>query len=1005
MLSVGARRFSVLSDASVSAAPYCIGFAFRKGDVPAGTGLTTSAGAIQVTVRNTWPDGSARIAEIAGSLTLTAGVPLAVYLRPGSSASGVALNTADLKRTGVTAQIGCGTFGSVSWSGADWDSPFMQWTAGPVMSSWIYRKPVGSDAHLVAWLEVRLFSNGAVDVLPWIENGYIAVPAPANKSTTYAFSLNGSERFSRAIDLKHHQRTPLIAGSALSYWNVSDPALRFQHDAQYLMSTEMVPTYFAQMGGAAGAVSGLPTGYLPLQQGSFNYDSDNMASTGYQDPIGLLPQHDVLYLVGGSFDVYPAVVRNGYSAGRYAIHYRDEATNRPLRFSQHAHRVISDSQGFKDNGASVTGLRTPVATGGNPPGWDCAHSPSVGYMAYLITGRWYFMEEVLFAATANFLGNGSNDALRDGAKGLVQTATDAWQTRSCAWDWRSKIQALAVVPETDATLRNELTTCVINNVDHFHTRYVARPNNPYGWILPGETYNGTVSEIAIWQQDFVTAVFGWAISLDLPLDAPTKSKLGEFFQWKARSVTMRLGTRADWWYINADPYTIKTGTSLNIASFAAGTGPWPSSVNAVYRATFTPPPGWMGASEGLLAGEYDTGFWARAMWGNLQPAIAYAVRHGAADAIEGYERMLGASNWAAVAAGFNARPVWSVAPAPRSPSWAASVPLHRWIEVPGTSGAGGAAINAWGTLVHVPGTGLLVSPANGGHTDSSDNRVSSIDLLQDRPAWSVPIAASSAADVRSNVDYYADNKPVSRHGYHHAHFIAQRRRVMLFGAAAWYVNGGTGYAVDGHSVTNTWAWDAPGTWPRLAEGRGFGSAHDPVTGNVWTSAGWRWNQATNTWAQVARFPVAWRWPVSYDPARRRFFTLQFGDGQGFDLARGVVASIFDPDTGAQTPITFNPSAALSQFVADAPTYAALDYDPHHDRFLFYDGQGATAGRVYVITPREGTMWDMRILTLEGSGPGATPSAGINGRFRYVPALRGFVVLPQMSSNIFFFRTG
>ena len=32
------------------------------------------------------------------------------------------------------------------------------------MSSWVYRKQVGSDAHLVAWMEVRLYVAGAVEL-------------------------------------------------------------------------------------------------------------------------------------------------------------------------------------------------------------------------------------------------------------------------------------------------------------------------------------------------------------------------------------------------------------------------------------------------------------------------------------------------------------------------------------------------------------------------------------------------------------------------------------------------------------------------------------------------------------------------------------------------------------------------------------------------------------------------------------------------------------------------
>lgn len=1009
--SNGACRFVLVSAASVQNAPFCVGFAFKRGDIPVGSTAVSSTPGLQVTPRNYWPDGSLKFAQIAGQISLAAATPAAVDLRRGfPPAAGADLTLADLKRTGITAQTTCGSIGTVAWSATDWDAPLLQWTAGPAMSSWIYRRPVGNDAHLVAWLEVRVYSGGAVEALPWVENGYINVPGPTNKNATYSFSLGGSQRFSGPVDLKHHQRTPLLSGTALSYWNVSDPGLSVQHDAFYLMSTELVPTYFAAQGAATTAISALPASFAPLQPGSFNYDGDSMAAAGYQDPIGLLPQHDVLYLTGASFNSYAAVVRNGFSAGRYGIHYRDEATHRPLRFSQHPNRVIADGQGFKDNGGSTTGSRTPAATGGNPPGWDVAHSPSVGYMAYLLTGRWYFMEEVLFAATANYLGNGDNAALRTGAQGLVQTAVDAWQTRSCAWDWRSKIQALTVTPDSDSALRNELIACVEANVAHFHGRYVAQPNNAFGLILPGESYNGTISEIAIWQQDFVTAVFGWAVSLDLPISSAAKTNLASFFQWKAKSVVMRLGTRSDWWYINADPYTIKTGTALSVQSYAAGTGPWPASVSALYASTFTPAPAWLGSAEGTLAGEYDAGFWGRAMWGNLQPALAYAVRHAVPGAVEGYTRMVSASNWGALVDGFNQRPVWSVAPSvtPAVTTVKAVAPVtgatYEWVELPGTSGAGGAAVNAWGTYVLIDGTATLVSAANGGHGDSSDNRVTSIDLLQASPRWVQRIAPSASTDVRANSDYYADGAPVSRHGYHHAHYIPQRGRVMLFGARGWYQSGGDGFAVDGVAVGGTWAWDRAGTYPSTAGARGFGSVRDPLTGNVWTTGGWRWNQASNAWTQVTSFPTSWRWPVAYDSARRLFFTLQFGDGQGYDLQRGIVATKFDPMTGAQTSITFNASAALSQFQADQPAYAGMDYDSANDRFLFYDGVGQKAGRVYAVTPNSGSTWDISILSVSGVTPAATVSAGINGRFRYVPALKGFVMHPHASANLYFLRT-
>jgi hypothetical protein len=255
------------------------------------------------------------------------------------------------------------------------------------------------------------------------------VPAPANKASTYSFSLGGSRRMSAAIDLKHHQRTTLISGTVLSYWLGVDPGVTPRHDMLYLQASELVPSYQASVATEALAVKRLVASFQPLQAGNFNYDGDSMASPGYQDPIGLLPQHDVLYLVSDADNAYSAVVRNGFSAGRYGIHYRDETTQRPLQFSRYPTLNIGDNQGFRDTGGSTNNRYTPSPSGGNPPGWDVAHSPSVGFLAYLITGRWYFMEEVQFATTANYLGNGDNAFLRTGSKGLVQTCACAGLVR------------------------------------------------------------------------------------------------------------------------------------------------------------------------------------------------------------------------------------------------------------------------------------------------------------------------------------------------------------------------------------------------------------------------------------------------------------------------------------------------------------------------------------------------------------------------------------------------
>lgn len=999
-LAQGAMQFSLKAATAQAAAPFCVGFAFRQGDVPAGSNVTSTFASVQVTVRNRWPDGSLKFAQIAGRASVPAGQAVAIRLEATSSAipSGTALSTADLRRTGAKAEVGCGDFGTVSWIDADWDNPFDTWVSGPLMSSWIYRKPVGKDPHLVAWLEVRLYAGGQVEVLPWIENGYLRVAAPVNKLANYTFSLGGTQRFSGSIDLKSHQRTVLINGTALSWWLAADPGVAVRHDPLYLQATELVPSYRARTPATAEVLTRLSASYQPLQSGNFNFSSDDMGSTGYQEPIGLLPLHDVCYLTSSSDLAYGAVVRNGFSAGRYAVHYRDETTQRPLRFIRYPNLVISNGSGFKDNGDSSVGQLTPTVSGPKPPGWDVAHSPSVGFMAYLLTGRFYFLEETQFVTTAHYLGKSDTSTFRNGSQGLVRPVNGAWQTRSCAWDWRSLTQALCITPDNDVTIRDELIRVVEANIQHFHDRYVAQPNNPFGFVEPGGYYSDHRFE-ANWMQDFVTAAFGYSVSMGLPLSDSARTRLAAFFRWKAQSVVRRLGTRSGFWYVNAAPYTMSISPS-NTPDYAGGKGPWYATDAEVYAATYANRPTWLSTTEGVLASEIMPG--ERAYWGNLMPALAYAVRHGVPGAQASYNRVISASNWPALRDAFDSQPVWAVEPARQNPAWLANAPLHTWVRIDGTEGAGGSAVIAFSGMAYNEQSNEILIAAAGGHGDSADNRVVSLRLTDDQPRWQQRMAPSTS--TQRDAAYYADGKPSARHLYQSIHFVAPVQRLMLFGARFVYGSAVTFNKVDGFNL-DTQRWDPAGTWPDTPGAHGACMVR--ATGEVWTGDLKRWSPSTGKWSDplVSRVssPAPLRWPLAHDSRRNQLFALQVGDGQGY-AGPTVYASRVNLGTMKQTAVTLKSSAALSTFQAEQASYAAMDYDVANDRFLFYSGLGAAAGRVYAVKPVDAdTGWEISVLQLAGTPPPSTPENGIHSRFRYVPALKGFVLLATPDAPLYFFR--
>jgi hypothetical protein len=995
-------QFSLLSTQTVAKAPFCLGFAFKRGDIPAGSGVGSSLSGLQVISRTTWPDGSLKFAQLAGVADVTANSMLTVRLHriDAPATGGVALGLADLKKTGITAEVAAGTFGSANFGAADWDAPFQTWASGPQMSSWIFRKPIGSDAHLVAWLEVRLFVGGAVEVLPWIENGYLTVAGPTSKSATYSFKLGNSERFSAAIDLPHHCRTPLINGTALSYWLADDPGVTPRHDVAYLQATELVPTYSARVPATAAVVQELVTSFKPLDKANFNYQGDSMPATGYQQPIGLLPEHDVLYLTCDSPKTYGAVVRNGYAAGRYPLHYRDEKTQRPIRFSQYPNLVLHADSRVSDVGGSTRSQYTPKPAGTMSPKWDCAHSPSVGYMAYLLTGRWYFMEQVQFAATLDYLTKADENIMRRGSLGLVQPCFGGWQTRACAWQWRTLTQALNITPDGDTALRQEFINCVQANIENFHSVYVAQPNNPFGWIQPGEGYQNDMQFGASWQQDFVTAAFGYSLAMGLPIPDAVTAKHDAFFRWKARSAVMRLGPASGFWYVNAAQYTASI-SPVRSPDFQGGKGPWYANDAAVYAATYASQPSWFGTVEGKLAGEILPG--DRAAWANLTTALAYALRHGVSGAVAAYQRLVTASNYPSLRDAFNNAPVWSVAPTRITPAWMADKPIGQWFEIAGTSGAGGAAVDAYSGMAINDLTSEILIAAAGGHGDSSDNRVVSLSLASDTPSWTLRLAPSKI--VEKDVAYYSDGLPASRHLYSSLHFVPQVNRLMLFGAYATYGSAWAFPTVDSFNL-DTNKWDAAGTWGDMPSAH-YGAAYVRATGEVVSTWFKKWSPVDRKWTNLATTSNGdgSRWPIAFDSRRNLVFGLQWGDGQGFDPQR-MVASCVPVGGGPQTSVSFKPSSALTLWLAEKPMYAAMDYDPENDRFLFTAGQGAAAGRVYVIKPNDGNVWDMSLL--DGGSLKIAPSpdnlSGMQNRLRYVPALRGFVMLTRASANLYFLRT-
>ena len=631
-----------------------MGQAFRQGDVPNGSVVRADFPNLQCVIKNRWPDGSAKFAILSGRTDLGANTWRQVVMSVGAAPTASAnVSLADFKSGSVSASIAYGSYGAASWTGADWDSPAQTWVEGPEMSSWIYRKPIGSDAHLVAWMEVRAYRGGRIEVLPWIENGYLNKAGPGERSGTASFTLAGTQRFSQALNLLNHQRAVLASGTTLTHWaGGADPQLTPKYDTAYLMSTKLVPNYRGAPAPTSPLFGRLPTSYTPLAQASY---PTTMGTTGYHPSIGLLPEWDVAVLVSASDQrAYRGALINGYSAGRYGVHYRDEATQRPLRMSSYPNLVMGAGSGVTDVGGSSTGSYTPAASGGSPPQFKISHHPSMGYMAYLISGWNYFMEETQLLATSNFLKQ--SDTVRGKSKGLLESSSGTNTVRGAAWAMRTLAQAATVTPDADP-LHADFVTSVNENIGYYHGRYVAITHNPQGLVEPYTDYTpGDPYDHQIWMDDFFTAAVGFMKDTQVA-STTVVPKLDQFLAWKYKAIIGRLGGSGTdaFTYREAAQYLVNYSPSR--ADWSGGTGPWYASWGAIARSMSLPTDGTLGAT--LDSGYPDD---ATAYWGPIMPAISYAVDHGAAGAAASWNRIVSASNFSTLAAAFSNDPVWGMKP-------------------------------------------------------------------------------------------------------------------------------------------------------------------------------------------------------------------------------------------------------------------------------------------------------------------------------------------------------
>jgi hypothetical protein len=484
-----------------------------------------------------------------------------------------------------------------------------------------------------------------VDVV--IENGWAYQPGPQNFTYDVQINIGGQVTYSKsALTHYHHARWKK------TFWWGAQPQVHLRHNTKYLISTKAVPNYDqsipvsdakladfnSRLVGAAiePMGNGLVTPYMP--------------TTGGRPDIGLEPGWVAMYILSMDLRAKNASLISADEAGSWSTHFRDQNTDRPVSIKDYPYITIIGRESDTLNPATGKYEALPVCGGDCTTAYtaDSAHQPNLSYVPYLLTGDFYYLEELQFYAMFNVAQ--PIGAYRGFGTGLVK-----WdQLRGQAWTLRTLANAAYISPDGDS-LKPQLTAFLNDNLDWYNAKYTNNTSaNALGVMEESAfAYAGGIG-IAPWQDDFFTQAIGHVNELGFTKALP-------LLKWKAKFPVGRM-TAPGYCWIFGSMY------SLNIRD--TSTSPIYSSFDQVYQAvqpsrtpdsakTLTCASAEMATAIGLSQGEmvgYSSSY--DGMPSDMQPALAYSVDSGAPNAATAWQVFMNRS----VKADYQNGPEFSIVP-------------------------------------------------------------------------------------------------------------------------------------------------------------------------------------------------------------------------------------------------------------------------------------------------------------------------------------------------------
>ncbi len=508
--------------------PTTISRFFAPGEVPSGfcAAAVVDGNPVptQCDAKTHWPDGSLQHAMLTFRATFGSDVVEVAFVPAEEPLAGPGLDAEGMlsKEFDFSAVLEVETSDGYQWVNAREmvkAGMFRYWLRGPLVTQVIVEEQgvePGQDISANGYRSIHpifvlTFFTGhrgvrveAISEIAWLNrlqrlqySAKLWTGAPGSEEVVYELS-----------DYTHIPRTrwrqDTWSGLALGKINVN-------HNLAYLVYSRILPNFDLSRSVSSSAVDA-ELKYFKDRDNLAGMGPDNCSrpggscmwytgfgTTGGRPDIGVIPRWDVRYLYTFDPRLHDVMIANANVSGHVPIHVRESAAGKVFHSGAETaadanSRVVSiDARSCyvsRDDGKISCPDDRPVFLTPQPAGtnyykwvqgpWtpDLAHQGSFAFVGYMITGDWYYLEELYFWASWNvaWADNGNCVYCRGGNQdnsGIYGVVNAYSNVRGIAWGIRAVAQSAILAPDGSPE-KDYFTEKVLNNIAAAEGRFSIR---------------------------------------------------------------------------------------------------------------------------------------------------------------------------------------------------------------------------------------------------------------------------------------------------------------------------------------------------------------------------------------------------------------------------------------------------------------------------------------------------------------------------------------------------